>query len=105
MGVFITAPAEGRQIMLRYLLIIIALVPLSTIAEQRIQLKSSTITGNRELPKILYVVPWKKVAATEINYQLTVHGISDDVLKPIDPEEFQRQAKNYAELFKGQQAK
>ena len=89
----------------RIVLILLLSVPGITIAEQRIQLKSSTITGNSELPKILYVVPWKKVAATEINYQLTVHGINDDVLKPIDPEEFQRQAKNYAELFKGQQAK
>lgn len=88
----------------RNILLIIAFVPVGTIAEQRIQLKSSTITGNSELPKILYVVPWKKVAATEINYKLTVHGINDDVLKPIDPEEFQRQAKNYAELFKSPQA-
>ena len=85
---------------LRFLTIILLLLPISGIAEQRIKLKSSTITGNSELPKILYVVPWKKVAATEINYKLTVHGITDDVLKPIDPEEFQRQAKNYAELIK-----
>jgi len=90
---------------LRYFSLILVLLPLSGLAEQRIKLKSSTITGNSELPKILYVVPWKKVAATEINYKLTVHGISDDVLKPIDPEEFQRQAKNYAELFEGNQAK
>lgn len=87
-----------------FLLILLLFVPGITIAEQRIQLKSSTITGNSELPKILYVVPWKKVAATEINYKLTVHGIFDDVLKPIDPEEFQRQAKNYAELLEGGQA-
>jgi hypothetical protein len=78
------------------------LLPALCLAEQRIQLKSSTIKGNSELPKILYVVPWKKVAATEIEYKLTVHGISDDVLKPIDPEEFQRQAKNYAELIDSQ---
>jgi len=90
---------------IRYILIFLVLLPVTAMAEQRIELKSSTITGNSELPKILYVVPWKKVAATEINYKLTVHGINDDVLKPIDPEEFQRQAKNYAELFKGNQTK
>jgi len=85
---------------IRFLTLFVLLLPISGMAEQRIKLKSSTITGNSELPKILYVVPWKNVAATEINYKLTVHGIADDVLKPIDPEEFQRQAKNYAELIK-----
>lgn len=85
--------------MTRFYILVLMLLPVLCLAEQRIQLKSSTITGNSELPKILYVVPWKKVAATEIKYRLTVHGIADDVLKPIDPEEFQRQAKNYAELI------
>lgn len=89
--------------MARTLSLFILLLPALSLAEQRIKLKSSTITGNSELPKILYVVPWKKVAATEIKYKLTVHGISDDVLKPIDLEEFQRQAKNYAELIDSQQ--
>ncbi|MCK4710662.1 MAG: hypothetical protein KAU21_18755 [Gammaproteobacteria bacterium] len=84
----------------RLITIFLLLLPISGMAEQRIKLKSSTITGNSELPKILYVVPWKNVVATEINYKLTVHGVADDVLKPIDPEEFQRQAKNYAELIK-----
>lgn len=87
-----------------FISLLFCLVPIMAIAEQRIELKSSTITGNSELPKILYVVPWKQVAATEINYKLTVHGINDDVLKPIDPEEFQRQAKNYAELLENRQA-
>jgi hypothetical protein len=89
--------------MIRILSLFLLLLPALCLAEQRIKLKSSTITGNSELPKILYVVPWKKVAATEIKYKLTVHGISDDVLKPIDPEEFQRQAKNYAELADNQE--
>ena len=26
----------------------------------RLELESSSITGNRELPKVLYIVPWKK---------------------------------------------
>lgn len=88
--------------MYRVLFLLLLSIPAVCFAEQKIKLKSSTITGNSELPKILYVVPWKKVAATEIKYKLTVHGISDDVLKAIDPEEFQRQAKNYAELANSQ---
>jgi len=88
--------------MIRAILMFTLLLPAMSLAEQKIKLKSSTITGNSELPKILYVVPWKKVAATEINYQLTIHGIADDVLTPVDPEEFRRQAKHHAELSKNQ---
>lgn len=75
------------------------LLSFDTIAEQRIKLESSAITGNSELPKILYVVPWKRLSPTVVDYKLTVHGINDDVLKPIDPEEFQRQSNNYSELI------
>ncbi|MDH5425307.1 MAG: hypothetical protein OEY29_09955 [Gammaproteobacteria bacterium] len=89
--------------MLKHVLLIVLLLPSLSLAEQKIKLRSSTITGNSELPKILYVVPWKKVAATEISYNLIVHGINDDVLKPVDPEEFQRQVKNYAELTRQQE--
>lgn len=85
-----------RMALCAYLLMVIAQ---PTMAEQRIKLQSSTITGNSELPKILYVVPWKQVESTKIDYQLSVRGITDDVLKPIDPEEFRQQAKNYAELL------
>jgi len=88
--------------MTRVIVILTLMLPLVSLAEQKIKLKSSTITGNSELPKILYVVPWKKVAATEINYQLTIHGIADDVLTPIDPEEFRRQEKHHTELSKRQ---
>ncbi|MDH5392659.1 MAG: hypothetical protein OEY11_05680 [Gammaproteobacteria bacterium] len=86
----------------RIMLLCVLVTPVSALAEQRIKLESSKITGNSELPKILYVVPWKKVAATQINYQLAVHGIRDDMLKPVDPEEFQRQVRNYTELLGNQ---
>ena len=88
--------------MIKSILMFALLLPTISLAEQKIKLKSSTITGNSELPKILYVVPWKKVATTEIKYQLTIHGIADDVLTPVDPEEFSRQAKHHAELSNSQ---
>ncbi|MDH5517945.1 MAG: hypothetical protein OEY36_09050 [Gammaproteobacteria bacterium] len=87
---------------IRLILLSLLLISVSVQAEQRIRLESSKITGNSELPKILYVVPWKKVAATEIDYQLKVHGMTDDMLRPVDPEEFKRQENNYAELIESQ---
>lgn len=88
--------------LIRIILLSVLLVSITAKAEQRIRLESSKITGNSELPKILYVVPWKKVAATKIVYQLNMHGMTDDMLRPVDPEEFQRQEKNYAELIESQ---
>jgi hypothetical protein len=70
-------------------------------AEQRIKLQSSTITGNSELPKILYVVPWKNVPATEFDEKMTVPDVSADFIRPVDPDEFERQAKHYAEIING----
>lgn len=85
------------------LLILLALLSWAAFAqaEQRIQLQSSTITGNSELPKILYVVPWKNVPATQFDEKLVLHEVSADFIKPIDPDEFERQAKHYAEIVNG----
>jgi len=35
------------------------LYPLAGLAEDKIELRTTTIKGNKELPKILYLVPWK----------------------------------------------
>jgi len=41
------------------LLLVVATVNIGTRAEERLDLEGATIIGNRELPKVLYVVPWK----------------------------------------------
>ena len=65
--------------------------------EQVIDAEGMTIYGQRELPKVMYIVPWKKTKSAEIDMPMTESLVSD-VLDPIDPEVFRRKIK-YFELM------
>lgn len=55
------------------------------------------ITGNQELPKVLYIVPWQKSNPGELMGR-PVNTLLDEVLAPIDREEFIRQVDYYGDL-------
>ncbi len=59
-------------------------------AEDRADLERTQIIGNRELPKVLYIVPWKKPLPGELAGRPTV-SVLDEVLAPVDREVFRRQ--------------
>lgn len=48
------------------------------------------IIGNRELPKVLYIVPWKKPLADDLSGR-PVGSVLDEALAPIDRDVFRRQ--------------
>lgn len=55
-------------------------------AEDRIELEVTTIKGNKELPKILFVVPWKDMEKSEQQEQkLVLHSLFGDLLEPVIP--------------------
>ena len=56
------------------------------------------ITGNQELPKVLYIVPWKKAQPGELTGR-PVNTLLDEVLSPLDREEFTRQVDYYGDLY------
>jgi len=56
------------------------------------------ITGNQELPKVLYIVPWKKSDPGDLMGR-PVNTLLDEVLAPIDRSEFIRQIDYYADLY------
>lgn len=62
-----------------------------------LDLGTTSITGNRELPKVLYIVPWKTSDLGDIVGR-PVNTLLDEVLAPIDPEVFARQLDYYAML-------
>ena len=62
-----------------------------------IELGRTEITGNQELPKVLYIVPWQKSDPGELMGK-PVNTLLDEVLAPIDREEFVRQVDYYDEL-------
>ena len=52
----------------------------------------STITGNQEQPKVLYIVPWQPPGNAD-QLQQAVKPVLDDVFAPIDRAEFKRELK------------
>jgi len=64
----------------------------------RLELGRTEITGNQELPKVLYIVPWKKSDPGELMGR-PVNTLLDEVLAPVDREEFVRQVDYYGDLY------
>ncbi len=59
-------------------------------AQDRADIDRTQIIGNRELPKVLYIVPWKKPLPGELSGR-PVHSVLDEALAPVDREVFRRQ--------------
>lgn len=56
----------------------------------RLELDTTVVTGNRELPKVLYIVPWKKADMGELPAQ-PFNTLLDEVLTPVDRDVFRRE--------------
>jgi hypothetical protein len=64
----------------------------------RMELGRTEITGNQELPKVLYIVPWQKSDPGDLTGK-PVNSLLDEVLAPLDREEFIRQVEYYDDLY------
>src|SRR5690606_28597277 len=63
-----------------------------------LDLGTTSITGNQELPKVLYIVPWKRSDLGELVGR-PANTLLDEVLAPIDPEVFERHLDYYDRLY------
>jgi hypothetical protein len=63
----------------------------------RIQLEATQITGNAELPRVMYVVPWKRPELGDLNGR-PAKSLLDEVLAPVDRDVFRRQNRYYDAL-------
>ena len=69
----------------------------ATPSADRVDLESQKIIGNRELPKVLYIVPWKKPLPGDLAGR-PGGGVLDEALAPIDRDVFRRQVNYDAQL-------
>jgi hypothetical protein len=69
-----------------------------SIVMDRMELGRTEITGNQELPKVLYIVPWKKADPGDLMGR-PVNTLLDEILAPLDREEFVRQVGYYGDLY------
>jgi len=60
----------------------------------RVELETTEITGNRELPKVLYIVPWKRSDLGDLVGK-PANSLLDEVLQPIDRDVFLRENRYY----------
>jgi hypothetical protein len=68
------------------LFLIILPAPLLAQENDEIELRITTIKSNKELPKILYIVPWKDVKASpKPQRQLVLHSLFGDLFEPVLP--------------------
>jgi hypothetical protein len=81
------------------MLVVLLAVPLATAVlaadkkEKVVEIGGMSIIGNRELPKTLYIVPWKD---SEIDSETDLsRDLLNERLKVVDQEEFSRQLKYY----------
>ena len=61
------------------------------------ELDATSVTGNRELPKVLYIVPWKKSDLGDLVGK-PMNSLVDEILAPVDRDVFKRQLRYYGAL-------
>ena len=83
--------------MKKSLFVLAAVCALPAAAQDRADIDRTTITGNKELPKVLYIVPWKKPIPGALAARPRT-SLLDEALAPIDRDEFRRQLNYRAQL-------
>ncbi|WP_245478885.1 hypothetical protein [Rubrivivax rivuli] len=69
----------------------------ATAAQDRADIDRTQIIGNRELPKVLYIVPWKKPLPGTLSGR-PVQSVLDEALAPVDRDVFRREVIYSAQL-------
>jgi hypothetical protein len=64
--------------------------PAAERAVDRLELDPTAITGNRELPKVMSIVPWK-AAEPPAGPDRPMGSLIEEVLSPLDRDEFRRE--------------
>jgi len=77
------------------------LFSLPVLAADEVELEGTSIIGNRELPKVLYIAPWKKPHMTELGRP--VNSLINDTLAPIERDVMTRTIRYHDQLVERQE--
>jgi hypothetical protein len=72
-------------------------VACTAFAQDRADIDRTQIIGNRELPKVLYIVPWKKPLPGELAGR-PLQSVLDEALAPVDRDVFRRQVNYHGQI-------
>jgi hypothetical protein len=74
------------------------LLSTGAIAQQRLEMEGTSIIGNKELPNVLYIVPWKSTETVSFPSP-PIESIMDQKFKPLDRNAFRRQIRYHQAIF------
>jgi len=77
--------------------------PANPKSSDRIELDTTQISGNRELPKVMYVVPWRRADPGDFAGR-PPNSLLDEALTPVDRDVFRRQNSYYGAVRNQAQA-
>jgi len=66
----------------------------STPKIDRLELGTATVTGDREQPKVMYIVPWKRSDIGDLAGK-PMNSLVDEILAPVDRDVFKREIVYY----------
>ena len=69
----------------------------------RLELDTTAITGNSELPTVMYVVPWKRADLGDLGNR-PPRSLVDDILAPVDRDVFKREISYFDALNMGRKS-
>ena len=77
--------------------VMLALAAPAASAQDRADIDRTQIIGNRELPKVLTIVPWKKPLPGDLAGR-PLTSVLDEALAPVDRDVFRRQVNYHAQV-------
>jgi hypothetical protein len=72
-------------------------VPAPAKVMDRLDLEATQVTGNRELPKVMVIVPWKHADVGAVAGR-PANSLMDEVLKPLDRDVMRRELEYYGKV-------
>lgn len=93
------ASTKGHKLTILVLFICAVVIAAPGVSQEATVNLSSTITGNREQPKVLYIVPWKAANDAELEEQ-TIQSQLDIVFGHVERIELQRELQFMEQIAK-----
>ena len=87
-------PTASRRLLAAILMLPILLPGHPALAEEQMEMDGMAVIGNSELPKALFIVPWKDPEAA-LAPDRPINTLLDEALQPVDPEVFRRKLRYF----------
>lgn len=67
----------------KHFLSFVICMPVLSLAEQNIVIEKDVIKGNTELPKVMYIIPWRETTDHIKAPEIKLRNYYDDLLMPL----------------------